>query len=384
MTKVGIFIPSLERGGVERNIIYLSRGLIERGFDVDVLVASAADVFFKQLPDSARIVKLNSRLMPPRLGGLFSDRLRLAISIMPSFLSYLRRGQPAAIISFQSSVLAVWAKILSRSNARLIVRESNTPSVATAGNNHWFSRLVPFLKRCSYPRAEAIVAVSEGAANDLAQTIGISRDRIHVVYNPAFDDSILEKGAEPVDHKWFTSGQPPVILGVGRLTHQKDFGTLLRAFVLIRKEIPARLMIIGEGSEHRQLELLAVQLGLEQDITFQGFQINPYKYMAKASVFVLSSLYEGLPNVLIEALALGTPVVSTDCLSGPREILLDGAGGPLVPVGDFRALAREVLRLLRDKDLAMRFVREGQKRIGRFRSARAIKQYVQLLDADYD
>jgi len=384
MKRVGIFIPSLELGGVERNIIYLSKGLIERGFDVDVLVASAADAFFKQLPDSARIIKLNARLTLPRLGGLFSDRLRLAISIMPSLLSYLRKGQPAAIISFQSSVLAVWAKILSRSNTRLIVRESNTPSVAAARGNHWFGRLVPFMKRCSYPRADAIVAVSEAAADDLAQTIGIARNRIHVVYNPTYDDSILEKASEPVDHQWFTSGQPPVILGVGRLTQQKDFGTLLRAFVLIRKEIPARLMIIGQGSDRAQLELLAVQLGLEQDITFHGFQINPYKYMARASVFVLSSIYEGLPNVLIEALALGTPIVSTDCPSGPREIMLDGAAGPLVPVGDFQALAREVLRLLTDQDLAMHFVKEGQKKIGRFRPARAIEQYLRLLDADSD
>ena len=138
MTKVGIFIPSLERGGVERNIVYLSKGLIEKGFDVDVLVASAADAFFKQLPDSARIIKLNTRFMLPRLGGLFSERLRLAISIVPSLFSYLRKGQPAAIISFQSSVLAVWTKILSRSNTRLIVRESNAPSVAASINNHWF------------------------------------------------------------------------------------------------------------------------------------------------------------------------------------------------------------------------------------------------------
>ena len=384
MAKIGIFIPSLERGGVERNIVYLSKGLIEKGFDVDVLVASAADAFFKQLPDSARIIKLNAGLTLPRLGGLFSDRLRLAISIMPSLLSYLRKGQPAAIISFQSSVLAVWAKILSRSNTHLIVRESNTPSIAAARDKHWFGKFVPYLKRWSYPKADAIVAISEGAADDLAQNIGIASEQIHVIYNPAFDDSILEKASEPVDHQWFTSGQPPVILGVGRLTQQKDFGTLLRAFALVRKEIPARLMIIGQGSDRAQLELLAVQLGLEQDIDFHGFQINPYKYMARASVFVLSSIYEGLGNVLIEALALGTPIVSTDCPSGPREIMLDGAAGPLVPVGDFQALAREVLRLLTNKDLAVHFVKEGQKKIGRFRPARAIEQYLRLLDADSD
>jgi len=384
MRKVAIFIPSLERGGVERNVVYLAGGLIEHSFDVDLLTASVSEAFLEQLPPSVRIIKLAVRWMPPRLGGIFSERLRLALSILPALLSYLRHQRPEAVISFQSSVAAIWAKRLIRSHTRLIVRESNTASVATASNKDWFSRLVPYLKRCSYPKADAVVAVSKGVADDLAQNIRIPPDRIHVIYNPTFDDSIVRKAAEPLEHEWFAVGQPPVILGVGRLTHQKDFPTLLKAFAIVRAQVAARLVIIGEGSDRAQLLALASQLGVEPDVQLRGFEVNPYKYMARARVFVLSSIYEGLPNTLIEAQALGVPAVSTDCPSGPREILMNGAAGPLVAVGDFQTLAAEILRLLEDKELARRFADEGLKGVGRFRPEKAIKQYLDLLNGRAD
>jgi glycosyltransferase involved in cell wall biosynthesis len=380
MKKVAIFIPSLERGGVERNVVYLAKGLIEHNFDVDLLTANASEVFLKQLPDSVRVVKLAIRVMPPRLGGIFSNRLRLALSILPALFSYFFNQHPEAVISFQSSVAAIWAKRLTRSKTHLIVRESNTASVATASNKDWFSKLVPYLKRCSYSKADAIVAVSKGVAEDLAQNIRIPRDRIHVIYNPTFDDSIVRKAAEPLEHEWFQPGQPPVILGVGRLTQQKDFATLLKAFSIVLKEIPARLLILGEGHKRDELKALAVELRIQDDVQFYGFEVNPYKYMVRANVFVLSSIYEGLPNALIEAQALGVPVVSTDCPSGPREILLNGMTGLLVPVGDFQALAREILWLLENKDRAMPFIEEGHKQIGRFRPDRTLKQYLKLLD----
>ena len=384
MKKVAVFIPSLERGGVERNVVYLAGGLVEHDFDVDLLTANASEAFLEQLPGSVHVVKLATRWMPPRLGGILSDRLRLALSLLPALLSYFRNQHPDAVISFQSSVAAVWARRLARSRTRLIVRESNTASVATASNKHWFSRLVPYLKRCSYPRADAVVAVSQGVADDLAQNIGIPRDRIHVIYNPTFDDSIAQKAAEPLEHEWFAAGQPPVILGVGRLTHQKDFPTLLRAFAIVRAQVAARLVILGDGSDKAQLLALASQLGVGPDVQLPGFEVNPYKYVARAAVFILSSIYEGLPNTLIEAQALGVPAVSTDCPSGPREILMDGAAGPLVPVGDFQMLAAQILRLLQDKALARRFAEEGLKGIGRFRPEQAIKQYLGLLDGRAD
>ena len=157
---------------------------------------------------------------------------------------------------------------------------------------------------------------------------------------------LFAKSEEALDHPWFLPGEPPVILGVGRLTQAKDFPTLIRAFALVRKKHPARLMILGEGEERSKLETLVQELGLEKEVSLPGFVDNPYKYMKRAAVFVLSSKWEGFGNVLVEAMALGTPVVSTNCPSGPAEILENGRWGRLVPVGDVYALAEAIIETL--------------------------------------
>jgi glycosyltransferase involved in cell wall biosynthesis len=181
--------------------------------------------------------------------------------------------------------------------------------------------------------------VSGGAADDLARTSGLSRDRVQVVYNPVITPAMLALAREAPDHPWYAHGQPPVILGVGRLTRQKDFATLVRAFALARQQRPARLIILGEGEDRAALEALIRELGVADDVALPGFRDNAMAYMAGSALFVLSSAWEGLPTVLIEALAAGARVVSTDCPSGPREILQGGRLGALVPVGDAAALA---------------------------------------------
>jgi glycosyltransferase involved in cell wall biosynthesis len=184
-----------------------------------------------------------------------------------------------------------------------------------------------------------VVAVSRGAAEDLASTSGMPRDRVEVVYNPVITPAVMALAGETPDHPWFGPGEPPVVLGVGRLTRQKAFGTLVRAFAEVRRRRPLRLIILGEGEDRPMLEALASELGVGDDVALPGFRENAMAYMARSALFVLSSAWEGLPTVLIEALAAGTRVVSTDCPSGPREILQEGRLGPLVPVGDVPALA---------------------------------------------
>ena len=179
--------------------------------------------------------------------------------------------------------------------------------------------------------------------------------------------------AEPFDHPWFAPGAPPVILGAGRLTEQKDFPTLIRAFALVRKKHPARLMILGEGEERSKLETLVQELGLEKEVSLPGFVDNPYKYMKRAAVFVLSSRWEGFPNVLVEAMALGTPVVSTDCPNGPAEILENGKWGELVPVGETQSLASAVLRTLDRVDVVR--VKGAAERADQFRVESIIREY---------
>jgi glycosyltransferase involved in cell wall biosynthesis len=238
------------------------------------------------------------------------------------------------------------------------------------------------MKRLSYPWAQGVIAVSEEAADDLARVLNVPRWQIHVIYNPTYDDALLERAKEPVEHAWFRSGEPPVILGVGRLTHQKDFATLLRAFARVRKEVVCRLVILGEGDERARLQALAEELGVRRDVDLPGFVENPYAYMARAAIFVLSSRYEGLPNVLIEALACGVPVVSTDCPSGPREILLDGDAGVLIPVGDHDKMAQEIIHVLWDQGRARRFVLEGQEGLGRFRPETCYYAHMKLIGAE--
>ena len=185
--------------------------------------------------------------------------------------------------------------------------------------------------------------------DDLASVAGIPRERIEVIYNPVMRPELQEKAQAPLDHPWFKPGGPPVVLAVGSLSVQKDFPTLIQAFAQVRQARPARLLILGEGTERPALEALIRQLDLEQDVSLAGFVTNPYAYMAQASLFVLSSRWEGLPGVLIEALCCGTPVISTDCPSGPREILRKEEYGQLVPVGDVPALARAIEKTLARK-----------------------------------
>jgi glycosyltransferase involved in cell wall biosynthesis len=233
-------------------------------------------------------------------------------------------------------------------------------------------RLVPLL----YPRASQIIAVSDGVADDLSRFSGVERNRIDVVQNPVVTPELAALADEPVDHPWFSPGEPPVILGVGRLSDQKDFATLLRAFALVRAKRPARLVILGEGGYRAELEQLVTQLGIGADVDLPGFAGNPFSYMSKASLFVLSSKFEGLPGALIEAMACGTPVVATDCPSGPREILEDGSLGGLVPVGDPESLAAAIGHALDQPTPPGRL----RAKAAEYTVDRAVSRYLALLE----
>ena len=193
------------------------------------------------------------------------------------------------------------------------------------------------------PVADGIVAVSQGVADDLRGQVPVGSHKIMTIYNPVVWPDHAERAAAPVNHPWFNAGNVPVIISVGGLAYQKDHATLLRAFAHVLTFRPARLVILGEGSERQNLTELAERFGISRHLDMPGFVFNPLSYMSRSKLFVLSSRYEGFGNVLPEAMACGTPVVSTDCLSGPREILEDGKWGPLVPVSDWRAMAEAIL-----------------------------------------
>ncbi len=331
---MALFIPSLGGGGAERVMANLARGLAERDLTVDLVLVRAEGPFLALLPPEVRIIDLGASR---------------TVASLPGLIRYLRSERPESLLSAlnNANVVAIWAKRLARVSTRVVVSVHNTYSKAVAGTQSLRGRLLHYGVRAFLPMADAIVAVSQGVADDVTYTTGIPTDKVRVIYNPVVTPELFVKASEPLDHPWFAPGEPPVVLGVGRLTAQKDFATLIRGFALLRKQRLARLIILGEGEERPKLEALVQELGIEDDVSLPGFVENPFNYMKQASVFALSSRWEGLPTVLIEAMALGTPVVSTDCPSGPQEILEGGKWGMLVPPGNPKELARAVLAALR-------------------------------------
>lgn len=329
---IALFLPSVRGGGAQRVVVNLAQGMSERGLPVDLVLTAAEGVFLDQLPPAVRLVDLRAGRLLRTVGPL---------------TGYLRRERPRVLVSSMShaNLVALWAARLARQGTPVVVTEHNTMS-QSAGESPLARRLWPFLLRTFYPWAACVVAVSRGAADDFALTSGFPRDRVQVVYNPVITPDIMALARQAPDHPWFAPGQPPVILAVGRLTRQKDFPTLIRAFAEVRRRRAGRLIILGEGEDRPALEALAGELGVADDVALPGFRENAMAYMAGSALFVLSSAWEGLPTVLIEALAAGTRVISTDCPSGPREILQEGRLGALVPVGDPAALAEAMIEAL--------------------------------------
>jgi glycosyltransferase involved in cell wall biosynthesis len=231
----------------------------------------------------------------------------------------------------------------------LVLRATNHPSgnlKLWAPIKFLFDLLLSGLSRLIYRQATAVVAVSDGVADEVVRLSGLDRRDITTIFEPVVDESLGRKAREELNHPWLAPGEPPVLLGVGHLRLQKDFPTLIRAFALARAKREMRLVLLGEGGQRAELQKMVEELGVQVDVCLFGYTENPFAWMARASMFVLSSAWEGLPAVLIEALACGCPVVSTDCPSGPREILDGGKYGRLVPCFDPEALAGAILETL--------------------------------------
>lgn len=373
---LALLISGLSAGGVQRSMLSLAHGLAERGHRVDLVVPKAEGVFRSQVSPLVRLVNIEHWWMRLPFVGWWK-RTRALVS-SPALARYLRREQPEVLLSASHYVnlAAIWGRHLAGTGTPLVISQRTQLSRAISNAVFPGGRpLLGLMARRFYPSADSIVAVSDGVAEDLARLAGLPRKRIRTIHNPVVTEDLEQLAAEPLDHPWFAPEGPPVVLGVGRLAAQKDFPTLLRAFAQVRAKRDARLVILGEGRKRRQLETLAASLGIKQDIDLPGFAENPFRYMARAAVFVLSSGYEGLPGVLIQAMACGCPVVSTDCPSGPREILQDGAQGPLVPVGDDRAMADAILAALKTPP-----GREKLKaRAGDFSLDHAVDQYLDVL-----
>jgi glycosyltransferase involved in cell wall biosynthesis len=357
--RVTFLLPNLNGGGAERVIVQLSNKFSELGFLVDLILLEKTGNLLSEVSSRVNFVELKAVN---------------AYKGLPKLIAYLQEAKPDVLLSALelTSLVSLLARRLSRVKTRIVIR------VSVAISQHKRSPIKKAIERqlvsFMYPWADRIIAVSREAAKDLSGFSNMPLERIHMIYNPVISEEILYRADEVVAHPFYRPGQPPVILGVGRLTEQKDFMTLIRAFDIVHRQIPVRLLILGEGGERTELKALIDLLGLGDKIDLPGYVINPFAYMKKSAVFVLSSRWEGLPNVLIQALACGCPAVSTNCPTGPMEILDGGKYGHLVPVGDVDALAEAIIQSLR-----------GDQRnppaewLNQFRVDLVIQQYLKIM-----
>ena len=400
--RLAILIPTLGGGGAERVSVLLSSGFLDSGCGVDLLLRDLVCSYPDDLPAGVRLFFVAHRnadetrraferlpVAPealtsetPRLSFRFPrlalsravkrDQLTLMTSSsLPSWAvaigAYIDRQRPDAILAMLTSSVAA-----ATMGVRIASHRVRTVAVL---HNVFRSRREIRRARRSYPHADAAVGVSLGVSSELARYSGVSHDQLHTVYNPAVPADLPRLVRETPAHRWIREPGPPLIISAGRLHRQKDFPSLLAAFAQLLAQQPARLIVLGEGPERSYLLRLAHELGISEHIDFPGFVGNPYAYMARARLFVLSSRHEGLPTVLIEAMACGCPVVSTDCPFGPDEILERGRWGELVPVGDPPALAGAMTRALNSspRKAALR------KRASFFSLENAVTRYKELL-----
>nr|WP_091657021.1 glycosyltransferase [Massilia sp. PDC64] len=359
--RIAVFLPTLEGGGAEKVMVTLINGFCRRGYDVDVVLAQARGPYLAQLMPQARVIDL---------------KVTRVLHALKPLVKYLRSERPLAMISAMDhcNVIALLAKRLSGTTTRMVISVHSNFTMNNAKSGSVLASLARFWVRPFYYRANRIVAVSTGVADDLCASLNLPKQQVRVIYNPVVTPELHRLAMEPVEHPWFACADVPVILGVGRLNAAKAFDTLIRAFARVRQQIPVRLLILGEGEDRVSLESLVEQLGVQHDVQLPGFVANPFSYMRACSLFVLSSRWEGFGNVLAEALACGARVVSTDCPSGPAEILANGRFGRLVPVDNVAALADGMYASLR---FAERI--DPAAAAERFDEGKIVDQYLEVL-----
>lgn len=335
LRRLTIFLADLDGGGAERMMVAIANGLAARGVAVELVLARATGPYLKELAETVELTDLGT-------GSVTKSLLPLA--------RHLRRRRPALLLSTlaHSSVVAIAAGKLAMTGLPVVIREANTPTAGATDWSSWKSNLAHRLMRWAYRSADGVIAVSDGVASALQSVLGVPGEKIATLYNPVVSRELRTLAAQEPDHPWLAAPAKPLVLGVGSLTPRKDFATLIEAFNLLTEDDDLRLVILGEGPERASLQRRIDELGLGARVDLAGFEPNPFSYMSRAAVYVLSSNLEGLPGSLVQALACGCPAVATDCPSGPYEILQGGKIGPLVPIGDAAAMATAIRATLQD------------------------------------
>lgn len=334
--KIALYIPSMNGGGAERVMLTLANGLAEKGIEVDLVLNKAQGPYLKDLSNNVNIIELKAS--------------RAIKSIIPLAL-YIRKHKPDTILSAMNyiNIITLVSRTLSRANTKVAISEHDNLSASIKNQNRpLFNFILKKIMSIMYRRADTIIAVSDGVAEDLSQQLNISRETIITIYNPIVTKNLLKeiKHAEDKPHSWFANKTSPVLISVGRLTRQKGLDVLIHSLPKVLNHVDCRLVILGEGSLESDLRKTIKELNLEKNVDLVGFVDNPYSWMLNSDLFILPSRHEGFGNVIVEAMACGTPIISTDCPSGPSEILEDGKWGDLIPVGNVEELSNAIINSL--------------------------------------
>jgi glycosyltransferase involved in cell wall biosynthesis len=358
---ITLFLPSLEGGGAQRVFVELANEFVALGLRVNLALASAHGPYLEEICTGVRVIDFGA-------SGVLQS--------LPKLARHLRSERPDVMLSGldHANIIAMLARVAAGKGTRCVISMRSVPTAVYRESRSVRGWLLLQLIKVAYPFADAIVANSEAVASDLLQLLRITRSRLHIVYNPLNTSWIEKSSREEVDHAWCAPGAPPIVLGVGSLGVLKDFPTLIRAFSIVRSIHDCRLVILGEGAQREELEGLIHELGLERDVYLAGFVGNPFAWMRRARVFASSSLTEGCPNALMQALACGTSVISTDCVGGSAEILQHGKWGRLIAVGDYRAMADAIAKTLEATTQP-----DVRQRANDFAHDRIARQYLRIL-----
>ena len=359
-TCIALFIPTLNPGGAERVTVNLANAFCAQGFQIDLVLLKSSGNFLKYLNPNIRVICLNSSRLLTCIGAL---------------IKYLRTNRPAVLLSgmLRPNIVALIASKLSCTGVPVVISEHTTVSYSLTQVSKLSAALLRVQMRAFYRYAEEIIGVSAGVAIDIVEILGANSNAIRIIHNPVIDKDLVSLSFEWPPHPWLLNKTSPVILSVGRLTKAKDYVTLIKSFNIMRSEQDARLIILGEGELRSELKALIAELGLTEFVSMPGYVENPYSYMRQSDLFVLSSQWEGFGNVLVEAMACNVPIVSTNCPSGPAEILEDGKWGTLVPVGNSELLAQAMLRSLKEGRTNF------ESRVSQFTIEKAASAYLEVL-----
>lgn len=374
LQKVIIFIPAIEKGGVERNAIWVSNELAKRGYQVDVVFVRSEKDQLKKFHPLVHCVKMQYKQIPA-----LNQRLSDAFSIRKEFGKYLE-GQDhkhTVVLAFQSASVAIG--VCRKHKVKVICRLSNHPS-AVKYEKSKLRKISEFIKPYTYKKADQVIGNSERLSEDFGKLI---HKKVITIYNPIdftrIEQAVTEEIPEELKRE-AADFKGRLLITVGRITRQKDMQTLLKGYAASRAKEKSMLWIVGEGGERDEISQLIVQLHLEEHVHLLGYQSNVYKFMKYADLFVQTSLYEGCPNALIEAVAAGLPAIATDCLSGPDEVLLQGQGGDLIPIGDAAKLAERIDAYFDDPKELQEKQQLAKAKLDRFKNETTMERYINLLE----